>query len=67
MLCRVSTPLMRRNIDLNKAGNRLNLPVGVAVVPENVSQEHQHHMKAVLITQCSSPVYQCGNYVVLVG
>jgi hypothetical protein len=40
----------------------MNLPVGVAILPENVSQEHQLHMKAVLITQSSSPVYQCGKY-----
>jgi hypothetical protein len=31
-----------------------NLLVGVAVFPENVTQEHQLHMKAVLITQCTS-------------
>jgi hypothetical protein len=43
-----------------------NLPVGVAILPENVPQEHQLHMKAVLITQSSSPVYQCGKYSMLV-
>jgi hypothetical protein len=44
-----------------------DLPVDVAILPENVPQEHQRHMKAVLVTQSSSPVYQCGKYGMLVG
>jgi hypothetical protein len=43
-----------------------NLPIIVTILPENVSQEHQLHMKAVLITQSSSPVYQCEKYSIFV-
>jgi hypothetical protein len=35
-------------------------PVGVAVLPENVFQEHQFGMQAALITQ--SPVHQYDKY-----
>jgi hypothetical protein len=45
----------------------VNLLVSVAILPENALQEHQFCMKAVLITQTSSPVYQCGKYGMLVG
>jgi hypothetical protein len=44
-----------------------NLPVGVVLLPENFSQEHEPHIKAVLITQISSQVYQHGKYSILVG
>jgi hypothetical protein len=41
-----------------------NPPADVAVLPENVPQEHQFRMKAALITH---PVHQCGKYGTLVG
>jgi hypothetical protein len=44
-----------------------NLPIVVTILPENVPQEHQLHMIAVLNTQSSSPVYQSGKYSMLVG
>jgi hypothetical protein len=44
-----------------------NLPAGVAVPPENISQEHQLHMKALLTAHSSSPVYQRRKYSMLVG
>jgi hypothetical protein len=43
------------------------MPVGVAVLSENVSQEHQLRMKTILITQISSPVCQCLKYGLFVG
>jgi hypothetical protein len=48
-------------------GGPLMMLVCVAILPENVSQEHQLCMKSVLITQSSGPVYQCGKYGLLVG
>jgi hypothetical protein len=44
-----------------------NLPIGVAVLPENASREHQLCMKAVLVTQSSSSVYQCRKHDKLIG
>jgi hypothetical protein len=37
-----------------------DLLVVVTIVSENVPQEHQLRKQAVLITQSSGPVYQCG-------
>jgi hypothetical protein len=45
----------------------VNLLVGIVILPENIPQEHQLRMKAVLVTQSSSPLYQSGKYGMLVG
>jgi hypothetical protein len=37
-----------------------NLPLGAAVLPENITQEHQLCMKAVMVAQSPGSVYQCG-------
>jgi hypothetical protein len=44
-----------------------NLPLSVAVLPENVFQEHEHRIEPVLITLSSPLVYQWGKYGMLVG
>jgi hypothetical protein len=43
----------------------VNLLPAVAILPESVPQKHQLTMEAVLITQRSSSVNQCGKYCML--
>jgi hypothetical protein len=47
--------------------NPENVSDTVAIVPGNVLQKHQHTMKAILVTQISSPMHQCEKYCMLVG
>jgi hypothetical protein len=45
----------------------MDLPVVVTVLPENILQERQLHMQALLIAQSSGPMHQCGKYSLLTG
>jgi hypothetical protein len=45
----------------------VDLPVVLTILPENVLQEHQLHMQALLIALSSSSVHQCGKYSLLTG
>jgi hypothetical protein len=52
---------------LGRVEGLANLLVGLAVLLENVPQENKLCMKALLITQSCSRVYNCGKYGTLVG